>query len=106
MWSRDVGRLGGIIGAFEELHGHVRHHRRDRVLIDELRMGFAAQKHREIIEPGHDALKLDAVDEKYGRRGLVFAQVVEKRILQILLFGVGHPDSPSLYISMRPYRRL
>ena len=63
-----------------------RHDRRDRVLIDQLRLAIAAQQHAEIVEPGDIALKLHAIDQKDRDRGFAFADGIEKRVLQILLF--------------------
>ena len=47
-----------------------RHHGRDRVLVDQLRLPVAAQKNAEIVEPGDVALKLDAIDEKDRHRAI------------------------------------
>jgi predicted GNAT family acetyltransferase len=43
-----------------------------------------AQQNAKIVEPGHDALKLDAVHEKDRERNLGFANVIEKSVLQAL----------------------
>ena len=56
-----------------------RHHRRDRMFIDQLRMCIAAQQHAEIIKPGDDPLQLDAIHQKHGDRRLVLADVVQKQ---------------------------
>src|SRR5690242_13187135 len=84
-------RLSGL----EELDRRRRHHCGDRVLVDELRMGVAAQQDAEIIEPGDDALELDTVDEEDRDGGLVLADVVQKNILNILSFFGRHGGSPS-----------
>ena len=52
------------------------------MLIDELRTSFAPQQQREGVEPGDDALKLDALDEEDGDRLLGAADAVEEMILQ------------------------
>jgi hypothetical protein len=57
-------------------------------------MTVAPQKHAEIIEPAHNALELDAVDEKNRKRRFVFTYVVEKRILQVLRFFCRHYFCP------------
>src|SRR5215212_9491637 len=67
--------FGRLVRLLEQLHGMARHDRRDRVLIDELRMPIPAQEHTEIIEPCHHALKLNAVHEKDRERNLVLADV-------------------------------
>ena len=74
----------GLFAAFEQLDRVTRHDGRNRVLVDELRMPIPAQQHAEIIEPGHDALQLDPVDQKYGERDFAFSDVIEKGILQVL----------------------
>ena len=66
-----------------------RHNRRDRVLVYQLRLPIAAEKQREIIEPGDDALQFDALDQKHGHRSLAFAESVQENILEILIF-IGH----------------
>ncbi|GGE04561.1 hypothetical protein GCM10011529_08660 [Polymorphobacter glacialis] len=85
---------GVIVFAFnlfsiEQLHRTGRHNRRDGVLVHELRMAVTAQQHREVIEPGDDALQFDAVDEKHCHRGLGLADRVQENILQVVCF-VGH----------------
>ena len=54
------------------------------MLVDELRMAVPAQQDAEIVEPSHDALQLDAVDEKDREGNFVLPDVVEKRVLKIL----------------------
>ena len=50
------GSSSRLLAGFEELDRLRRHDRRDRVLVDELRMRVAPQQHAEIVEPGNDAL--------------------------------------------------
>ena len=64
-------------------HGH---DGRYRVFIDQLRVTVAPQQDAEIVEPCDDTLKLDAVDQEYCHRNLVFSDVVEKCVLKILVF--------------------
>ena len=63
-----------------------RHDRRDRVLVNELRLPVPAQKNAEIVEPSDVSLKLHAVDEKDRHRRFALTNGVEKGVLQILLF--------------------
>lgn len=49
---------------FEHLHGLTRHDGRNGVLIHELRVTVTTQKNAEVVEGGHDARQLDAIDEK------------------------------------------
>jgi hypothetical protein len=44
-------------------------------------MPIPAKQDTEIIEPCHNALKFHTIDEKDGQGGLVFADVIEKRVL-------------------------
>jgi hypothetical protein len=57
------------------------HDRRDRVLVDKLRMAVPAKQNAEIVEPGDDTLQLHTVHEKYREGDFVFADVVEKGVL-------------------------
>ena len=67
-----------------QVHGLPGHDGRDGVLVDQLRMAVTAQQHAEIVEPGDDALQLDAVDQEDGQWDLVLAYVIEERVLQAL----------------------
>jgi hypothetical protein len=59
-------------------------------------MSIAAQKHAKIIKPGNDALQLDTIHEKNGKRCLVFANMIEKRVLQALCSFGSHCSYPWL----------
>ena len=63
-----------------------RHDGRNCVLIDELGMPVAAQQYAEIVEPGDNALELDAVDQEYRYWRLVFANIVKEYVLEVLAF--------------------
>jgi hypothetical protein len=69
-------------------------------------MAVASQQNAEIIEPGHEALQFDAVDEKNGDRGLGLAHMVEERVLQILRLFARHEFIPlcALRRLTRPFR--
>src|SRR5262245_61148043 len=88
------------VGDFCKLNGRARHDCRDRVLVNELRMPVPSQQHAEIVEPGHDALKLDAVDEKYRERGLCLANMIEKSVLKALRAFCCHGASSSLLVTL------
>jgi hypothetical protein len=47
-------------------------------------MSVPPQQHAEIIEPGHHALQFDPVDQEYGERDFVFANMIEECVLQVL----------------------
>ncbi len=68
----------------EQLHGMARHDGGDGVLVDELGMAVAAEQDAEVVEPGHNALQLDAVDQENRERGLVLAHAVEESVLEVL----------------------
>ena len=70
-----------FFGPFEQLDRMTRHDRRDRMLVDELRMAVATQQHAEIVEPCHDALQLDSVDEKDRKGSLALTNVVQEGVL-------------------------
>ena len=54
------------------------------MLVDKLALSIAAQQDAKRIKPGDHALKLDTVDQKRCQWDLVFAYVVQERVLQIL----------------------
>src|SRR5215510_6790203 len=89
-WDGEASSLLRLLGTFEELQRARRHDGRDRVLVDQLRMGVAAEQHGEVVEPGDDALELHAVHQEDGDRHFVFADVVQKDVLDALGFLVGH----------------
>src|SRR5690348_16639560 len=91
MPSDFFSRLSGL----EELDRSRRHYRGDRVLVDKLGVGVAAQQDAEIVEPGDDALELDAVDEEDRDGGLVLPHIVQKNVLNVLSFFGRHGGSPS-----------
>jgi hypothetical protein len=74
-----LGRLG--LHEVDRLAGH---DGRDRMLIHELRMTVPPQENTKVVEPAHDPLKLDAIDEENGQRRLVLAHVVQERVLKVL----------------------
>ena len=55
------------------------------MLVDQLRMRVTAQQDAEIVEPRHDPLQLDAVDQEDGDRELLFAKVVQEGVLEVLV---------------------
>src|ERR1700761_9045655 len=78
---------------FLQLDRSQRHHRRDRVLVDQLGLAVPPEQDAEIIEPGDVALELYAIDQENGDGSFAFPDRVEKRVLQILLFfihGLAH----------------
>jgi hypothetical protein len=87
--TRERDRALGLRG-IEQLDRSPRHHGADGVLVDELGVPVAPQQDREVVEPGDDALELDAVDQEDGHRGLVLAHMVQEHVLHILRFFSGH----------------
>ena len=53
------------------------------MFVDQLRLAVPPQQYAEIIEPGHDTLQFDAINEKDCDRCLIFADIVEKSVLEI-----------------------
>jgi hypothetical protein len=74
-------RPGRFFRPFKKLNGVTRHDRRDRVLIDELRMPVATQEHAEIIEPRHHTLQFNSVHQEYSEWNFVFTDVIEEGVL-------------------------
>jgi hypothetical protein len=78
--------VGIVAGRFEQLHRLHGHNGRDCMLVDKLRLTFALQQNAEIVEPSHNALKLNAIHEKDGQRGFGPSDSVQEGILEILFF--------------------
>ena len=70
-----------VLAAFEQLDGSARHDRRDRMLVDKLRMAVAPEQQTEIVKPGDNALQLHPIDQKDRQWRFGFANVIEKRVL-------------------------
>ena len=60
------------------------------MFIYELGVAVAAQEHAKIVKPGDYALQLDAIDQEDGQWRLGLADVIEKGVLQVLRFFLGH----------------
>jgi hypothetical protein len=80
--------------SLEHLNWTRRHDRRNRMLVDQLRMAIAPQKKAKIIEPGHKSLQFNAVYQENGYRRFGFANVIEERILKVLRFFARHELIP------------
>jgi hypothetical protein len=61
-------------------------------------MAIATQQNTEIVEPTDDTLQLHTIDQKDGERRFVFANVVEKCVLQILGFFGRHVFYPLIIV--------
>src|SRR5437588_187541 len=61
-------------------------------------MGVPAQQNTEIIEPSNNPLKLDAINEKNGHGCLVFPDVVQENVLNVLRFFRSHGSSPTPFL--------
>jgi len=60
------------------------------MLVYELGMPVPAQQHTEIVKPGHNTLKLYAIDQKNREVGFVLTNMIQERVLQVLhLLGHG-----------------
>jgi len=76
--------VASFIPGFEHLDWLAGHNGRNSVLIDELRMPVAAQKHTEIVKPGDDTLQLNSIDEENCERNLILSDKVKKSVLKVL----------------------
>jgi hypothetical protein len=76
--------FASLVDLVEQLNRLPRHDGGNGVLVNQLRMAIPAQKDAEIIEPGNDSLKFDAIDKEYRQRNFLLPDVVEKRVLKIL----------------------
>src|ERR1700741_2726065 len=67
-----------LLGAFEQLDRVPRHDGRYGVLAAKLRVSLPSQQHAEIIEPGHDPLQLNAIDQEDRQSRLTFSYMIEE----------------------------
>jgi hypothetical protein len=74
---------------FGEIERLGRHDRRNGMFVDELGLAVAAQQHREIIEPGDDALELHTLHQEHGDGCLRAPQAVQEHILEVVDL-IGH----------------
>jgi hypothetical protein len=72
------------------------HDRRYGVLVHQLRVTIPPQQDAEVIEPRHDALQFDAVDQENREWRFAFADVIKKCVLKILC-SVGCHRRQSIY---------
>src|SRR5882724_11046998 len=79
-----------FIARFEHLDRLAGHYRRNRMLIYELRMAIAPQQDAKVIEPCHHALQLYTIHEKNRQRHLVFSDIIQERVLQVLCAFCRH----------------
>lgn len=68
------------------------------MFVNELRMRVTAQENAEIIEPRNDPLQLHTVHEENGHRHFRLAHVVQKSVLEVLVFVRRHLIAPVLYV--------
>src|ERR1700730_16880073 len=61
-------------------------------------MRIPAQQNTEIVEPSNNPLKLDTIDEKNGNRCLVFPDVVQENVLNVLRFFRSHGSFPTPFL--------
>jgi hypothetical protein len=73
-----------LVDLIEQLNGLSRHDGGNGVFVNQLRVSIPAQKDAEIIEPGDDTLKLDAIDKEYRQRDFLLPDIIEKCVLKIL----------------------
>jgi hypothetical protein len=65
-----------FLAAVKQLQGAGRHDRRDCMLVNQLGMRITPQQNGKIVEPGHNALKLDTVHQEDRDRHLAFTDAV------------------------------
>src|SRR5271165_7404888 len=70
------------------------------MLIYQLRMCVAAEQHAEIIKPSYNALQLDTIYQKDRDRCLVFPNVVQEHVLNVLRLFRVHGYSPIHFLEL------
>src|SRR5271165_5753941 len=98
--------VGPVLHSLKHRDRTRRHDGRYGVLVDELGVTVAPQQDAEIVEPRHEPLQFDSINEKYGDGGLGFPNVVEECVLEVLrllscheFFHLLGPCRPSFYNS-------
>jgi hypothetical protein len=80
-----------LVFILEEIDRRVWRDGRDGVFVYQLRRApFTFEQHAEVIEPGNDALELDAVHKEHGQGSLALPHGVEENVLQVLFFVSRH----------------
>ena len=87
-----------------------RRDRRDRVLVDQMRLALVFEQHRKRIEAFDDAAQLEAVHEKHGhRRALALGIRRETRLedcrRMFMMAFAGHPSFSRAAAAMRSARK-
>jgi hypothetical protein len=95
-----------LFGRVEHLDRMPRHDGGYGVLVDKLRVAIAPQEHTKIIEPAHNALKLDAVHQKNGEGNFIFPDEIEKSILQVGSAFDRHGWSCSVFLGRSAKERI
>jgi hypothetical protein len=54
------------------------------MFVDKLRVAIPAQQDTKIVEPGHDSLQFDPVNQEDGQRNLIFPDEIQESVLQVL----------------------
>jgi hypothetical protein len=73
-----------LVARFEHLDRMSGHNRRYGVFVHKLRVAVAPEQDAKIVEPGHDTLQFYTIDKENSERNLVFADKIQKCVLQVL----------------------
>src|ERR1700733_7722314 len=66
------------------------YHRRDGMLEDQLLLAIVFKQHGVLVERAYFACEFDPADQVYRDRGLVFADRIKKRVLNVLCRLIVH----------------
>jgi hypothetical protein len=94
-----------VFAGFEHLDWMARHDRRNSVFVNKLRMTVSTQKHTKIVEPGDNALQFHAINQENGEGNFVFANEIEKSVLEVLRAFCCHFLDPCCVLDAAAVRR-
>jgi hypothetical protein len=111
LWTRGKTRARGTRGwmaysgrraVIAMKHGTRAHHRRNRVLEDQLLLAIVLKQDRVLVKRAYFACEFNSADQVYRDRSLIFTDRVEKRVLDVLCRLIVHvPISMTDFVEVR-----
>jgi hypothetical protein len=89
--------FGNLLARLKKLDRLPWHHCRNFLLVHELRMRVPLQYDAEIIEPRNDPLQPNTIYQKDGNRRVVFEDMIQKHVLNVLRLFCSHEYPRSLF---------
>src|ERR1700680_1516092 len=89
--------FGDLLARLKKLDRLPWHHCRNFLFVHELRMRVPLQYDAEIIEPSNDPLQPNTIYQKDGDRRVVFEDMIQKHVLNVLRLFWSHEYPRSLF---------